>query len=109
MKLQFKEQNFQIQAVDAVVKCFEGQALKTNRFTLEKSREIIRKANNLAKGIVEFDELEKELNQDIGYRNSPIQISEDQVKKNIKNVQREHYLIENQKIDTIPRINLGLI
>lgn len=107
MKLQFKEQNFQIQAVDAVVMCFEGQALKTNRFTLEKSREIIRKANNLAKGIVEFDELEKELNQDIGYRNSPIQISEDQVKKNIKNVQREHYLIENQKIDTIPRINLG--
>jgi type III restriction enzyme len=34
MKLQFKEQQFQIDAVKAVVDCFEGQPLKTNRFTL---------------------------------------------------------------------------
>lgn len=43
MKLQFKEQDFQLQSVDAVVKCFEGQPIKTNRFTLERSRDIIRK------------------------------------------------------------------
>ena len=30
MKLQFKEQGFQVNAVQAVVDCFEGQALKTN-------------------------------------------------------------------------------
>jgi type III restriction enzyme len=43
MKLQFKEQQFQKDAVQAVVDCFEGQALKINRFTLERSREIIRR------------------------------------------------------------------
>jgi type III restriction enzyme len=35
MKLQFQQQGFQIQAVKAVVDCFQGQPLKTNRFTLE--------------------------------------------------------------------------
>lgn len=34
MKLQFKEQQFQIDAVKAVVDCFAGQPIKTNRFTL---------------------------------------------------------------------------
>jgi type III restriction enzyme len=41
MKLQFKEQDFQVNAVQAVVDCFEGQPLKTNRFTLERSKELI--------------------------------------------------------------------
>ena len=51
MKLQFKEQQFQIEAVKAVVNCFEGQPLKTNRFTLERSKEIIRKAKLAAIGV----------------------------------------------------------
>ncbi len=50
MKLQFKEQQFQIDAVKAVVDCFDGQPLKTNRFTLERSKEIIRKAKQVAIG-----------------------------------------------------------
>ena len=44
MKLQFKEQDFQVQAVQAVVNCFKGQPLSTKSFTLERSKEIIRKA-----------------------------------------------------------------
>lgn len=102
MKLQFKEQDFQIQAVDAVVKCFEGQALKTNRFTLEKSRDIIRKAKTH-----QASAFDTELLEDIGYRNSPIQITNEQFLKNLVGVQREYYLIENQEIDFIPGINLG--
>ena len=47
MKLQFKEQDFQVSAVQAVVDCFGGQPLKTNRFTLERRKELIRKANSL--------------------------------------------------------------
>lgn len=43
MKLQFKEQQFQIDAVKAVVDCFEGQPLKFNHFKLERSKELIRK------------------------------------------------------------------
>lgn len=51
MKLQFKEQKFQIDAVHAVVDCFKGQALKTNRITLERSKNIIKKAKKAAKGM----------------------------------------------------------
>ena len=50
MKLQFKEQDFQVNAVQAAVNCFEGQPLKTNRFTLERSKELIRKAKQAASG-----------------------------------------------------------
>ena len=49
MKLQLKEQGFQIDAVNAVVKCFEGQSLKTNRFTLEKTAEILRSCFEIIK------------------------------------------------------------
>jgi type III restriction enzyme len=55
MKLQFKEQDFQVNAVQAVVDCFEGQALKTNRFTLERSKELIRKAKQAASGVQTID------------------------------------------------------
>ncbi|WP_461532982.1 type III restriction-modification system endonuclease [Sinomicrobium sp.] len=104
MKLQFKEQDFQIQAVEAVVKCFEGQALKTNRFTLEKSAEILRKAKERASGIATLEYGVEEL---IGYRNSAIQITPEQVFENIVNVQREHYLIENQKLDIVKGAHIG--
>ena len=49
MKLQFKEQGFQVNAVRAVVDCFEGKPLKINRFTLERIAALIRKAKQVAK------------------------------------------------------------
>ena len=104
MILQFKEQDFQVQAVNAVVKCFEGQTLKTNRFTLERTAEILRKAREQAKGIAT---LEYDVEEHIGYRNSSIQITESQLFENILGVQREHYLIENQKIDIVKGANIG--
>src|SRR5690554_5763387 len=104
MKLQFKEQGFQIDAVNAVVKCFEGQALKTNRFTLEKTAEILRKAKEQAAGIATIDYGVEEL---IGYRNSAVQITPEQVFENVVGVQREHYLIENQKLDVVKGVKLG--
>lgn len=97
MKLQFKEQSFQIQAVKAVVDCFDGQPLKTNKFTLERSQEIIRKAKLAAEGhqgLFETDVLEE-----IGYRNSLLQINELQVLKNIQSVQRVNDLNESQAIE----------
>ena len=50
MKLQFKEQLFQINAVKAVLDCFAGQPHKTNRFTLERTKDIFRKAKAVAAG-----------------------------------------------------------
>lgn len=104
MKLQFKEQGFQIDAVNAVVKCFEGQTLKTNRFTLEKASEILRKAKEQASGAPTIDYGVEEL---IGYRNSAIQITPDQIFENIVGVQRDHYLIENQRLDIVKGVNIG--
>lgn len=97
MKLQFKEQTFQLQAVKAVVDCFEGQPLKTNKFTLERSQEIIRKAKLAAEGNQGL--FESEVLEEIGYRNSPLVITDAQVLKNIQAVQSANDLNESQKLE----------
>lgn len=97
MKLQFKEQGFQLQAVKAVVDSFEGQPLKTNKFTLERSQEIIRKAKLAAEGIKDL--YESEVLEEIGYRNSPLVITDTQVLKKIQAVQSANDLNESQKIE----------
>ena len=104
MKLQFKEQDFQIQAVKAVVDCFDGQPLKTNRFTLERSKELIRKAKQAASGSGVFD---FELEEEIGYRNSAIQLLEAQMLKNIQEVQKKNDLHESQQIERPKGVKLG--
>lgn len=105
MKLQFKEQDFQVQAVNAVVDCFEGQALKTNRFTLERSKELLRHAKQAASGVqtMDFDDIEVE----IGYRNAAIQISEAQILTNIQEVQRKNDLHESRQIERPKGVKLG--
>ena len=81
MKLQFKEQDFQIKAVKAVVDCFQGQPLKTNRFTLERSKELIQKVKQDTLGIKTLD---FDIEEEIGYRNSSIQLLDTQILKNIQ-------------------------
>ena len=97
MKLQFKEQQFQIDAVQAVVDCFEGQPLKTNRFTLERSSEIIRRAKLAAAGANKL--FENEIFEEIGYRNSPIQITEQRILENIRKVQAARNIHESTAIE----------
>ena len=104
MKFQFKEQDFQIQAVQAVVDCFKGQPLKTNRFTLERSKEIMRKAKEAASGNATLD---FDVEEEIGYRNSSIQILDTQVLKNIQEVQNSNDLHESQKIERPRGVKLG--
>ncbi|MDH7913472.1 DEAD/DEAH box helicase family protein [Winogradskyella sp. SYSU M77433] len=104
MKLQFKEQEFQLRAVKAVVDCFEGQPLKTNRFTLERSKELIRKAKQVASGATMLD---FNIEEDIGYRNSQIQILENQILKNIQAVQKENDLHESAQIERPKGVKLG--
>lgn len=106
MKLQFKQQDFQVQAVKAVVDCFAGQPIKTNRFTLERSEELMRKAKMAAKGDQGFD-FDTEVMEDIGYRNSTIQILENQMLQNIKAVQAQNDLNQSQEIERPSGIKLG--
>ena len=104
MKLQFKEQDFQTEAVKAVVDCFNGQALKTNRFTLESSKELIRKAKqaSLGMGVLDY-----KIEEEIGYRNAAVQLMDNQMLKNIQEVQRRNNLQESQIIERPRGINLG--
>lgn len=104
MKLQFKEQDFQVQAVKAIVDCFAGQPLKTNRFTLERSKELIKKAKQAAIGV---KSIEFEIEEEIGYRNSPIQILETQVLKNIREVQERNDLHQSEQIERPKGVRLG--
>jgi type III restriction enzyme len=107
MKLQFKEQDFQVHAVKAIVDSFAGQPLKTNRFTLERSKELIRKAKQAANADVLTLSFETDVMEEIGYRNSPIHIIESQVLKNIQQVQKNNDLHESQEIERPRGINLG--
>jgi type III restriction enzyme len=104
MKLQFKEQDFQKQAVQAVIDCFEGQPIKTNRFTLERSKELIKKAKQAAAGTqaINFN-----IEEEIGYRNSPLQILDSQVLNNIQKVQKQNDLFESEKIERPRGVQLG--
>jgi type III restriction enzyme len=104
MKLQFKEQDFQIQAVKAVVDCFAGQPLTTNRFTLERSKALIKKAKQEALGL---ESMGLESDEEIGYRNSPIQIPEAQVLRNMQEIQRRNDLHQSEQIERPKGIRLG--
>ncbi len=106
MKLQFKEQQFQIDAVKAVVDCFAGQPLKTNRFTLERSKEIIKKAKQLATGEITL-QFEQDVLEGIGYRNSSIQIPESQVLENLKKVQGQNEIHASERIERPAGTNTG--
>ena len=78
MKLQFKEQAFQLRAVKAVVDVFAGQTLQTGKFTLERTKDILRKSKNAETGAQSLG-FEEAINESIGYRNRAISITEAQV------------------------------
>lgn len=105
MKLQFKEQEFQVQGVKAVVDCFEGQPLKSNKFTLERSKELLKIAKIVAAGGEKPESFDIE--EEIGYRNSAIQIMETQMLKNIQEVQKKNDLHESQHIERPRGVKLG--
>lgn len=107
MKIKFKEQRFQLDAVQAVVDCFAGQKLKTNRFTLQRSADLIKKAKQEAQKAVQSS-FSEELFEDIGYRNSTIRITPEQILNNIQEVQKKNDIILNRELDIVPRSKLGL-
>ena len=106
MKLQFKEQKFQIDAVNAIIDCFIGQPLKTDRFTLERSKDLIKKAKQASIGQISSG-LENEVFESIGYRNSLVKITDNHVLKNIQDVQRHNDLFESQKIERPNGLSTG--
>jgi type III restriction enzyme len=108
MKLQFKEQEFQIQAVKAVVDCFAGQPLSTKSFTLERSKNLLIKAKIAAAGGgLQTEAFEKEIMEEIGYRNSTIKVPEANILKNIQAVQQSNDLLESTELQRPKGLKLG--
>jgi len=85
MKLKFKVQPYQTNAVDAVIDCFAGQLPASGVPYLidpgkEKKRRII--SPNLPEFAVQDNDLEQ-----TGFKNADIQLSDEQILKNIQTVQ----------------------
>jgi len=89
MKLKFKRQQFQADAVNAVVDCFEGQPNELSKFMLDKGIDL--KTAQL--------DLIKELSDEIGFKNKKIVLSESEVFANIKKVQQQQGIRQSTKLE----------
>lgn len=83
MKLKFKQQKYQEDACLSVIKCFEGQS-KGDRKNLIDRRHFIRN-----EGTFWEEEVDEEV---ISFGNKKIEILDDELRKNIRNVQKQNYL-----------------
>jgi type III restriction enzyme len=99
MKLQFKEQLFQLQAVQAIVDCFDGQPIRTKDFTIDRSHEVLNLAKAISSGTQKNVLFEEKLLESIGYRNSNFLLNDTQILSNIQKVQRKNDLHESQKLE----------
>lgn len=84
MKLRFKRQQYQIDAVNAVVDCLEGQPPGgTVKYRIDPGRD---------PGLL------GQMSDDLGFRNPEIQLSPAQLLENIRKVQRRNDLPESLKL-----------
>ena len=100
MKLQFKEQDFQTRAVEAVADCFKGQpmALKTG-YRIDPG---LRKKDGHGYVQREMDE------EKTGFKNAGIRLTEEVILKNIQEVQRCQNLPVSQSLVKTPVSSLNL-
>lgn len=84
MKFQFKIQQYQTDAVDAVVKVFNGQGFHDK---INYIRDLGNTEQNLSSQ-VSFDE--NEIMDDTGYKNELVELSDEQLLQNIQNLQSQN-------------------
>jgi type III restriction enzyme len=105
MKIQYKEQDFQREAVEAVVDCFAGQPQEAERYMLERSSEILRRRKEQEKGEYSLEMAEGELEENLGYRSKRVKITEVQVLANIRTVQDRNRIRLSDKIERVGNEN----
>lgn len=95
MKLKFKHQQFQLDAVKSVVDCFRGQPKSVSHFTLDMGRRGITVQSYMdTHGFVATV-----VNTDVGYKNSEIQLTDDEILRNIQEVQRRNGLPVSERLE----------
>lgn len=87
MKIKFKEQKFQLEAVQAVVDCFKGQINETSKFTLDRGRT---KADLKGQTFFLYEE---------GFKNKSISLPDIDLLENIKKVQLRNGLKPSDKLE----------
>nr|MDA8212322.1 DEAD/DEAH box helicase family protein [Clostridia bacterium] len=92
MKLKFKHQQFQANAVNAVVECFEGQPNDISRYTLDRG---IRPQP----AQMEIESFSNRYAEDVGFKNRDMALSENDVLTNIKKVQQRNGLKISEKLE----------
>ena len=92
MKLKFKHQQFQLDAVSSVVDCFTGQPNDRAVFTLNTGR------RNEPEQI-DVDSYLQLTAEGIGFKNRQIELAERDVLANIRNVQRRNGLKQSEKLE----------
>ncbi|WP_352417801.1 DEAD/DEAH box helicase family protein [Proteiniborus sp.] len=88
MKIKFKEQQFQIEAVQSVVDCFKGQLNETSKYILDKGRS----KGALPGQITAFDE-------EVGFKNRKIALSNAEIFNNIRSVQKNNRIIQSRALE----------
>lgn len=84
MKLQFKHQQFQSDAADAVCEVFEGQPFSESRYTVDT-------------GV--SDGRFKETDSVVGWNNLPVKLSDEAVLANLQRVQRRFNLVPSMELE----------
>jgi len=84
VKIRFKHQKYQADAVEAVVECFRGQPYKKGfEYLIDPGK---------PKSVAETNLLDFALEEEVGFANHKIELSEDVLLKNIQSVQTNQNL-----------------
>jgi type III restriction enzyme len=92
MKIKFKHQQFQLDAVKSIVDCFAGQPNEQSRFTLDKGRRQKPEQMNI-------DDLASRDYEAVGFKNNSIKLVDDEILDNIKAVQRRNGLKLSERLE----------
>ena len=107
MKFNFKIQQYQTDAVDAVVQVFNGQGHYDKVSYIRDLGKVSAQPAQLTIGLSEEElEINDSLN-DTGFKNELIQLSDEQLHNNIKSIQKSNNIKESGSLDkTLGRCSL---
>ena len=92
MKFTFKIQQYQTDAVDSLVKCFEGQEF-ADKVQYLRDKGIIAPLPVDTNPELGFEEIkQEEIENDNGYRNADLVLSEKDLLSNIKKIQDKNFI-----------------
>jgi len=91
MKLKFKHQSYQDDAVNSLVKCFEGQPMGSRRDLLTRYKTVEGEGLFIKEKMIEL----------ISFGNNSIALTELEMRKNIRKIQRKNDInyTDNQQLD----------